>query len=323
MLLSNYYLIFVCNFSVTPLSENFNFVLNKDDYLNVEENIDTVTEKEVKKKKRKKQKEINDENIPPEDMNIKINDKKKNEESASASSTPERRITKKSSIVDNPKVISAIENIEKLHAELVRTVDDDDDEMKSKTLTMLKDIASQNINTLPSLVSDGRITKRKRLRVRKSKKNNQSMVSSLSDGESTTPHRNNTVVLLNGKINSHIRFVSFTACIDCGAKVNRVLCDFRFQSNDTSPAATVLRNKSHSIDEKPRIIQAIQSPKINSIPQPQPQTSGVSQEHFISNGTVNGNHPSLEVILKDIDKFPPANVFPKENDIILFKVFSL
>lgn len=191
---------------MTPLSENFDFVLNKEDYPDVEENIDTVTEKEVKKKKRKKQKEVNDENVPPEDMNVKMNDKKK-DDSASASSTPERRITKKSSIVDNPKVISAIENIEKLHAELVRTVDDDDDEMKSKTLTMLKDIASQNVNTLPSLVSDGRITKRKRLRVRKSKKNNQSMVSSLSDGESTTPHRNNGVVLINGKINSHIRSI--------------------------------------------------------------------------------------------------------------------
>lgn len=184
---------------MTPLSESFHFSLTKDDVMDGDENI---MEKEVKKKKRKKQKELSDDNSAGDD-GAKINDRKKNGECATPSSTPERSLPKMSSVIDNPKVISAIENIEKLHAELTRPVEEDD--LKSKTIAMLKELASPNINTLPSLISDGRITKRKRVRIKKSKKNNQSMVSSLSEGESTTPHRNNTMVLINGKINSHIR----------------------------------------------------------------------------------------------------------------------
>lgn len=99
----------------------------------------------------------------------------------------------------------------------------------------------------------------------------------------------------------------------------RMCFNFRFQPNDTSPVA-VLRNKSHNIDEKPRIIQAMQTSKVTSIPQ---ASSDISSEHFVDTTVEDSpsiNHLNLNTILKDIETFPAANVFPKENDVILFKV---
>lgn len=183
---------FIYFFSVVPIRSPFSF--NKTLFTSVvptksPEEVESV-EKEAKKKKRKKNKE----SLQDTSANELV------EEHATLQSTIDNSI--QSLVFPNAEVCTAIKNIEEYHSKQKKAEEEEVEAMKSKALNALKDFFPTNING----VSDGRIKKRKRIRIRKSKKSNQ--VEYLqSDSESNITQNSKSLVLTNGKKNSsHIRY---------------------------------------------------------------------------------------------------------------------